>query len=118
MMTTQEVAARLHELCSQGQFSTAQAELFHPDAESFEPEYSPMPYAKGLEAITAKGEAFQADVVEMHGATLGQPSVAGNYFCLTMGIDATFKAQGRVFMEEVCVYKVVEGKVVEERFFY
>ena len=38
---------------------------------------------------------------------------------LTFKIDATFKPQSRRFMmEEIAVYKVVDGKIVYEEFFY
>jgi len=35
-----------------------------------------------------------------------------------MGMDVTMKGMGRVKMEEVCVYKVKDGKVVSEQFFF
>jgi hypothetical protein len=117
-MTTTEIAARLHELCSQNQYEAAQTELYHPDAESFEPEGAKMAYAKGLEAIKAKGDHFQASVEEIHGGHVGQPIVANNYIAMTISLEATFKGMGRVNMDEIAVYKVADGKIVEERFFY
>jgi len=47
------------------------------------------------------------------------PLVAGQHFAVTFKMDVTFKPDGRRFpMEEVGVYKVVDGKVVYEEFFY
>jgi len=35
-----------------------------------------------------------------------------------MSFDVTFKDRGRQQMEEVCVYEVNNGKIVNEQFFY
>jgi len=45
--------------------------------------------------------------------------VAGPYFSVIFKLDVTFKPQSKRFtMEEVAVYKVVDGKIVYEEFFY
>jgi hypothetical protein len=47
------------------------------------------------------------------------PLVAGSHFAVVFKLDVTFKPQSRRFtMEEVAVYKVVDGKIVYEEFFY
>jgi hypothetical protein len=33
-------------------------------------------------------------------------------------MDITFKGMGRVPMEEIALYKVADGKIVSEQFFY
>jgi hypothetical protein len=56
---------------------------------------------------------------EVHGATVEGPLVAGSHFSTTFKLDVTFKPENRRFhMEEVAVYKVQNGKVVHEEFFY
>jgi hypothetical protein len=35
-----------------------------------------------------------------------------------MRIDATYKDMGRMDMSEICVYRVRDGKIVHEQFFY
>ena len=40
-MSTQQIAARLAELCRQGEFEAAQKELFAKDAVSIEPRETP-----------------------------------------------------------------------------
>jgi hypothetical protein len=117
-MTTQEVANRLVELCRQGQYAQAQEELYAQDVESLEPANSPMPYAKGMDAIKEKDRQFNESIEEMFGGHVGEPVVAGNFFSLTMGMDVKFKGQDRFNMEEVCVYEVKDGKVVKEQFFF
>jgi hypothetical protein len=118
-MTTQEIANRLVELCRQGQYETAQKELYADDAISIEPPGNPMSgTVHGLDAIIAKGHQFQAGVEEIHGGSVSDPIVAGNVFAATIVIDATFKGMGRMAMEEVAAYKVKDGKIVSEEFIY
>jgi len=117
-MTTQDIASRLVELCRSGHFEAAQAELYAQDAESFEPEQAQLQYAKGLEAIKAKGDQFQSMVEETHGGYVTDPVIAGNQIALGMGMDVTMKGMGRMNMEEIVVYKVADGKIVSETFIY
>jgi hypothetical protein len=118
-MTTQEIAARLVELCRQGQYETAQKELYADDAVSIEPEGNPMSgKTVGLEGIIAKGQHFMSMVEEFHGGTVSEPVIAGNVFSVAAVLDATYKGRGRSLMEEICVYKVKDGKIISEEFIY
>lgn len=117
-MSTQEVANRLVELCRTGAYDQAHQELYAADALSIEPEGTPNPRVQGMDAIKAKGEQWQQTMEEVHSSFVNDPIVAGNYFSLTMGYDATMKGFGRVNMEEICVYQVKDGKIVKEQFFY
>lgn len=118
-MTTQEIANRLVELCRKGEYETCYKELFSPNAKSIEPtaDFGP-PVSDGMEAILAKGQKFQEMVEEMHGGSVGDPIVAGNYFSCTMTMDVTFKGQPRKQESEICLYKVEDGKIVSEQFFW
>lgn len=118
IMTTQQVADRLVELCRMGQFHEAQTELFADDAVSIEPEHSPMQLAKGKEAIIAKGKMFQEMIEEHHGGSFSDPVIAGNYFTMYGMVENTMKGKGRMKMEEICLYCVKDGKIVSEQFFY
>jgi hypothetical protein len=117
-MSVSVIAKRLVELCRQGEFEAAQNELFADNAVSIEPAGSPAPRVEGLEAIREKGRQFMASLETMHAVEVGDPIVAGNYFSCTMMLDATFQGQGRMKMEEICVYGVRDGKIVSEQFFY
>lgn len=120
-MNTEQVARRLVELCRRGEFLKAQDELYAQDAVSLEPEGAPggaLGNARGLDAIREKGKAFDATYQEIHGVTVSDPLVAGEYFSIVMGLDATWKQGGRYAMEEICVYRVRNGKIVLEQFFY
>lgn len=119
-MTTQEVANTLVKLCSQGKFQEAIKTLYSADIVSVEA--APPPggsrEAKGLAAVVAKAEWWAANH-EVHSAAVEGPVVAGAHFAVTFKMDVTSKPLGkRLKMEEVAVYKVADGKIVYEEFFY
>ncbi len=94
--------------------------LYSPDIVSVEP-FAPQgqsPESKGIDAVMAKGK-WWADNHEVHSSTVEGPLVAGPQFAVTFKLDVTFKPQNKRFtMEEIAVYKVADGKIVHEQFFY
>ena len=119
VMTTKDVANRLHELFNEGKWSEAQEELFSENAESVEPPKAQgLQTVKGLDAIRKKGEQFNQMVEEMHGGYVSEPVVAGNFIAFGMGMDVTYKGMGRQNMDEIAVYEVKDGKNIKEQFFY
>ncbi|HEY6062423.1 MAG TPA: nuclear transport factor 2 family protein [Chitinophagaceae bacterium] len=118
VMTTQEVANRYHELAQTGQWDKVQNELFADNAASIEPSGSGLQTVEGMPAIKEKGKKFAEMVEEMHGGYTTAPVVGGNFFSVGMGVDCTMKGVGRQKMDEVAVYKVKDGKIVSEQFFY
>ncbi len=118
-MTTKEIAARLAELCRQGQFETAQKELYAEDAISIEP-YATPAFAKeekGLKAIIEKGHQFQSMVEQVYGITVSEPMVTANAFAFILTMDITMKGRQRETISEICVYEVKDGKISSEHFF-
>jgi hypothetical protein len=116
--TTQEVANRLVELCRKGQVPQAGEELYADTIVSVEPDHAPLKTAKGKEAVTKRGQQFAAMMEERHGASFSDPIVSGRYFSVAMMLDATFKGQGRMKLEEIGVYEVKDGKIVFEQFYF
>ena len=117
-MTTQEVANRLVELCRKGQIQQAGEELYGEDILSIEPDYAPTKTAKGKKAVGEKGMQLASMIEERHGLSITDPVITGKQFSMGMTLDATMKGQGRVLLEEICVYKVEDGKIVYEQFIY
>ena len=118
-VSTKEIARKLKKLCEQGDFETAQKELFANDAVSIEPMASEA-FAKevhGLDAILKKGKKWEEMVTKTHSLEVSEPIVAGNTFALTMRMDVTMKNGKREDMTELCVYNVKDGKIVSEQFF-
>jgi SnoaL-like domain len=119
-MTIQEVADSLVERCKQGNFEAAMKELYSPDIVSVEPGAPPgqSREAKGIDAVKAKGDWWVANH-EVHSSVVEGPLVANTHFAVKFVLDVTFKPKNQRFkMEEIAVYKVVNGKIVYEEFFY
>lgn len=119
-MTIHEVAITLVKLCSQGKFQEATEKLYSQDIVSVEAGAPPgqSRESKGLQAVLEKGK-WWVDNHEVHSTTVEGPLVAGSYFAVTFKMDITFKPESRRFqMEEIGIYKVEDGKVVYEEFFY
>jgi ketosteroid isomerase-like protein len=118
-MTTKEIADKVVQLCSQGKFPEAMS-LYSPDIVSMEAGAPPgqSREAKGIAAVKAKGEWWTANH-EVHSVKVEGPLVAGAHFAVTFKMDVTFKPQSkRMQMEEIGVYKVADGKIIYEEFFY
>jgi hypothetical protein len=118
-MTPQEIATRLHELCSQFQFEAAQHELYAAEATSTEPNRDgEMITVTGIEAIVEKGKHFQSMIAEMHGGYTNEPEVYGKHIFMEIGMDVTMKEGGRMNMTEMAHYVVADGKIISETFYY
>ena len=118
-MTTQDIAHRLVALSREGKFEQIYSELYDANAKSIEPDNDfGLGTVEGLHNFAAKGAAFNAQFSEFHSFYLSEPVVAGDYFSLAMGYDATHKTAGRVQLDEIALYQVKNGKVVSEQFFY
>jgi len=119
VMTTQEIADRLYQLGKERKWDEALDTLFSQDAESIEPPTFQGPqHLKGLDNIKTKAESFRSQVEEVHGGYVKEPLVAGRYFSLALGMDATLKGVGRMNMEEIALYEVKDGQIVKEQFFF
>jgi ketosteroid isomerase-like protein len=119
-MSTQEIAKTLVDLCSKGKFIEAGKTLYSPDIVSVEAS-APAGQSretKGLQNVVAKSESFLARH-ELHSITVEGPLVAGSYFAVTFKLDMTAKQENRRYqVEEIALYKVGNGKIVREEFFY
>ncbi len=121
-MTTQEIAARYHELANQRKFIEIQDDLYQKDVvcqESEKAESMGMAiFTKGLEAIKAKGIARRASIETVHSYTCSEPIVAGEFFSVVLKQEVTFKGKPRLTLEEIGVFQAKDGKIVKEQFFY
>lgn len=116
-MTTDEIAKRLVELCREGKYEQVFQELYSPEIVSIEPEGGTWGTVKGFEALAEKAKKWQEMVEEVISGEISDPIVADNFFSCTM--KTKVKMQGEIVnMDEVCVYKVENEKVVSEQFFY
>ena len=51
-------------------------------------------------------------------ASVSEPVVAGNWFSVGMTLDVTYKGRGRTKLDEICLFRVRDSKIVREQFFY
>lgn len=117
-MSTNEVAQGLVDLCRKGDLKGAVDTYYAPNILSIEPDGGPQSTSVGLEAIYGKMEWFQS-TFEVHSAEVKGPFVHLDQFAVEFDFDVTHKETGnRSRMHEIGVYKVVDGKVAEERFFF
>lgn len=118
--TTQEVADELVKLCSQGKFQEASRTLYSPEIVSVEAGAPPgqSRETKGFDAVMGKAEWWTANH-EVHSVKVEGPLVAVSHFAVVFRLEVTFKPENKRFqMEEVGVYKVADGQIVYEEFFY
>jgi hypothetical protein len=118
-MTTQDVAARFHELAQQEKWFEIQDELFADDVRSIEPPAAKgLPNVEGKSAVRKKGEAILSQVEAVHSASTTAPVIGGNYFAVGRRLDMTVRGAGRTQMNELMMYEVRDGQIVLEQFFY
>ena len=117
-MTIQEIADRLVSLCRQGLFQQAQQELYADNAVSLKPEGNTFRAVEGLAAIMAEEAEFLGQMEDLHDTAISDPIVGATYFSVAMMMDMTLRGPGRIKVDEIGVYKVANGKVVQEQFFF
>ena len=118
-MTTKEIAKQLVAYCRKGDWEGAQTNLYAEDAKSTEPYATPefQKETTGLKAIRDKSIKFDQIVEQTHGIDVSEPLIAGNTIAFALSMDVTMKGQGRMKIEELCVYGVNDGKIISEEFF-
>ena len=118
-MNTQQLAETLVGYCRKGEWDKAYMELYSPEIVSIETgDDSEMGNIKGMEGLQKKGE-WWANNFDVHGIEVSDPVVADNWFSVRFEMDTTHKPSGqRSKSSEIAVYRVVDGKVVWEQFFY
>jgi hypothetical protein len=116
-MSTADVAKEFTAALKVSKFEDAE-KLWSDEVVSIEAMDGPMKEARGRPAVHAKSEWWFANH-EIHKFETAGPFVNGDQFALRFSIDVTQKESGnRVQMDEVGLYTVRDGKIVEERFFY
>jgi ketosteroid isomerase-like protein len=115
--TTQDVANDFTALLKAGQFDEAGETWWADSVVSLEP-IGEGAVTRGIAAVRIKGEQW-SHAHEIHAIEVGGPYVHGDQFALRFTMDVTQRASGeRMQMDEIGVYTVRSGKIVEERFFY
>lgn len=117
-MTTQEVAARYHEMANQRKFIEIQDTLYDENVVCQEPEKAALMGMAIREAIKAKGIARRATIETVHSYICSEPIVAGEFFSVVLKQEVTFKGKPTVTLEEIGIFQVKNGQVIKEQFFF
>lgn len=116
-MTTQDVANRLFEMVSAGDFEGPYGELYSPNIVSVEATPGEMKVCTGMDQVMAKGQWWEANF-EVMGCDCDGPFVCDDQFAVRYSMKVKSRAGGDAFeMNEVAVYSVEDGKIVHEKFF-
>ena len=121
-MSAIEIGAKLVALCRQGRATEAVDALYDEKIVSIEGQGSEEMPARmeGIEAIRGKSEWWH-DNHDVHLMAAAGPYAGhrDDQFVVRFNMDVTFKPRGeRSQMEEVGIYTVRDGKIVQEEFLY
>jgi len=116
-MNTKDVAKAFTALCAKGEFDAAGQKFWSDDVVSLEDMPGDMARMEGRKALHGKGEWWYANNT-VHEARVEGPYVHGHQFAVRFVFDVTPKGEKRRTMDEVALYTVSNGKIVEERYFY
>ena len=115
MYTIQQIANRLTELVSKQKFVAAYEQLYAQDAESIDPLNKEQATMKGLSKLIEREKDFLSRT-EIHKITLSQPLIAGCYFTVSLSMSFTIANQDKMDINELCVYKVKDGRSLVNSF--
>lgn len=112
------IAEAVVALAKAGDFGAIGETYWAEDVISFESGDGPMAVAEGIEAVRGK-TAWWNSAHTVHSAGAEGPWVNGDQFTVRFTMDLTVNATGdRVAMDEIALYTIDDGQIIEERFFY
>lgn len=117
-MGTREIAEDVVALAKAGDLDGIGAKYWSDDVVSREAMDGPMARIEGKAAAEAKGEWWYG-AHDVHSIETYGPWVNGEQFSVRWVMDVTVKESGeRMTMDEIALYTLRDGKIVEEAFFY
>jgi ketosteroid isomerase-like protein len=117
-MNTLEIATAFTALLKEGKHEEAATKFNAPDIVSIEADDEGMSIrTEGSEAVAAKAKAWM-EKNEVQNVEVEGPFVNGDKFMVEFDMEVTDKESGEAMeMEEIALYTVRDGKIVEEQFF-
>lgn len=116
-MDTKDIARDFTDMCAAGEADAAGQKYWSDDIVSIEAMEGDMARLEGRAAVEGKGEWWYANH-EVHNLAVEGPYVNGDQFAVRFTLDVTPKGGQRMEMDEIALYTVRDGKIVEERFFF
>jgi len=115
MMTTQELAEQVISLCTEKKFIEAYKELFHEEAESYDPLNLDAFPLKGLTSLIKREEELLSRA-EVHQFKISDLLIVGKSFSLKIMFDYTI-GETHILLDEIGVYETDNGKILKQHFF-
>ena len=117
-MTNSEAIKAFTDLLKAGDHVEAAKRFNAPDIVSIEAMDGPMARVEGAAAVKAKSDWWYG-AHEVHSSVTEGPYVNGDQFAVRFSIDVTQKETGqRIQMQEIGLYTIRNGQIVEEKFLY
>lgn len=117
-MNAKDTAGAFVALLKAGDHVGAAEKFNAPNIVSIEAMEGPMERVTGKAAVKGKSDWWYANH-DVHKVTSDGPFMNGDQFAVLFDVDVTPKDTGqRVRMQEIGVYTVRDGQIVEERFYY
>ena len=117
-MDSMNIANDFTAMLKAGDHHGAAAKYNSPDIVSYEAMGGAMAVCHGQAEVQKKSEWWYANH-EIHALSAAGPYCNGDHFAVRFNLDVTAKESGkRMQMEEIGLYTIKDGKIVEERFFY
>lgn len=117
MFTIHEIANGLKEMLSEQKFVEAYQLLFAEGAESIDPLNTSGQPLKGLATLIAREKDSLSSITTIHKISLSEPIIAGSYFTMSLKMSFEIRDQGHMEIDEICLYKVKDGKIISQQFF-
>lgn len=119
-MSTKDIAERYYTLFKAQQLEVIIQELYSPDIVSIEPENDlGLPrLTEGIEAYGKKQEAFFFQIEQVFGGSIEKPLVSKGFFTVRTTSDVKWKGKERMRRDEISVFKIKDGKISKEHFYY
>jgi hypothetical protein len=117
-MTTQEVANKIVTNCRSGNFFENYDELYSENVVKYESVSGPERETKGLKAVLNSSKNFHTTIEKVLNREVSEPLVAGNYFTCRICQEFDLKNIGYFKLDELCLFKVQDGKIIYEEYFY
>ena len=117
-MTTQAISADFIALYNAHDAGAIREKYWADAIVSIEPMEGPMQRAEGKAALIAKADWWYG-AHEIHSDTASGTYVNGDQFAVRFVMDVTMKESGqRHMMDEIGLFTLKDGRIVEERYFY
>ena len=112
------IAGDVVALANAGQFDAIGEKYWDDNVISFEAGDGPMAVTEGIEAVRGKS-AWWNSAHTVHGAQAHGPWVNGDQFAVRFVMDVTVNdSDTRMQMDEIELYTIEDGKIIEEHFLY